>query len=631
MEIIESSIWINKRFRGLFAAVISVSFLEILAIFDIHLPEFIAVPLFLMFIIGIGHETLKKGLFALAKINFSSINLLMLIAVLGAFALKEYEEAAVVIVLYTFGEYLEGYGIQTSRSSFRKLVESTPKVAFLTDGSEIPINQVKVGNILSIKPYAYIPLDGEIIKGSSSIDESAITGEPIPKNKDINDLVFAGTFNQQGYLEIKVTKLSKDSTLAKIIDLTFKANQTKANTQAFIEKFSQYYTPAVMLLALALTIIPVVFLGEPFKKWFVESLTLLVISCPCALVISTPVALFAAIGNASKKGAVIKGGKHLETIGRIQVIAMDKTRTLTFGKPIVTDVITFNDKTVDDVLACAAGIEIHSEHPVAKSIVDEAKNMHLTLHGSENFESVAGKGAKANCVVCYDKQQLIGNLDFITENLDVQEEVIKSVDSIHKLGRTAIIISDNQQVKGIIAVEDKIKPESAEAIRELKSMGIATIMLSGDNKIPALEVGKKLGIEDIRAELLPEEKAKVIEDLVKDGTITAMVGDGINDAPAIAWSSVGISMGAAGNDTAIEVSSIAILNDHIGLLPYLVKLGRKTMNIIHFNVWMAIFTKIVFIILAFSGYSNLVLAIFADVGVTILVILNSLRLIKFKA
>ena len=630
MEIIESSIWVNKRFRYLFLSVVTVSIFEILSLLHLHLPVLIAIPFFLSLIILIGHETIKKGFKALVKLNFSSINLLMLVAVIGAFLLQEFEEAAVVIVLYTFGEYLESYGIQTSRSSFRKLVETTPKTAHLVDGSEKKINEIKIGDILAIKPFAYIPMDGEITEGHTSIDEAAITGEPIPKDKKTGDAIYAGTFNQQGYIEMKVTKLSRDSTLAKIIDLTFKANQTKANAQAFIEKFSGYYTPFVMTFAILLTAIPVLFFGEPFRKWFMESLTLLVISCPCALVISTPVALFAAIGNASKKGAVIKGGKHLETIGKIKIIAMDKTRTLTYGKPIVKEIYSFGSQTENEILACAAGIEVHSEHPLAQSIVTKALDHHLELHSSKNFESIAGKGAKADCIICYDKQHLIGNLEFISENLSIQEEVTKTVDAIHRSGQTAIIISNNKEVKGIIAVEDKIKEESALSIKQLKELKIKTIMLSGDHKIPASEVGKKLGIEEIYAELLPEAKAKIIENLVKQGETVAMVGDGINDAPALAFSSVGIAMGSAGNDTAIEVSSIAILNDHIGLIPYLVKLGRKTMEIIHFNVALAIITKIIFILLAFLGNSNLVMAIFADVGITIIVILNSLRILKFK-
>ena len=625
------SIWNEKKFLFLFFSSVFVTAFEIAAIVEIHLlPHQIAFPFFLVIILGIGRETVKKGFKALLKFDFASINLLMLVAVFGAYSLGHYEEAAIVIVLYTLGEYLEGYGIRTSRSAFRELMETRPKTATLENGETKTIREIGIDEIIRIKPFDYIPLDGEIIKGSTWIDESAITGEPIPVTKKEHDSVYAGTYNKQGSILVRVTKLSRDSTLSKIVELTFRANHSKAETQAFIDKFSSYYTPFVMFTAIGLTAIPTLVFNQPFEKWFIESLTLLVIACPCALVISTPVALFAAIGSASKKGIIIKGGRHLENIGKLKVMAMDKTRTLTYGKPVVHEVVQFGNHTKEDLLACAAGIEIHSEHPVAQSIVDEAKKRNLTLHDSENFESFAGKGAKADCVVCYNKHHCIGNLEFITEDHKVKQEVIEVVERIHNNGKTAILISDQKDVKGVIAVEDKIKPESRDTVRELNDLGVEVVMISGDHHLPASNVARELGINNFMSELLPEDKANAIKELIAKKEFVGMAGDGINDAPAMAWSTVGISMGAAGSDTAIEVSSIAILNDHLSNIPWLIKLGRRSIRLIHANVFMAIFTKMFIMILAFFGMSNLVLAIFADVGVTILVIINSLRLLKHK-
>jgi Cd2+/Zn2+-exporting ATPase len=476
-----------------------------------------------------------------------------------------------------------------------------------------------------------IALDAEVLEGSSSVDESTITGEPLPKDKQIGSKLFAGTLNMQGYLEAKVIKLASESTLSKIIETTFAATKTKAETQKFIEKFSAYYTPSALAVAVLLVVIPTLFLGKPFEFWFREALTLLVIACPCALVISTPVSIYAAIGNASSRGALVKGGKYIEAIGRVRAVAMDKTRTLTYGRPKVTDVLPFGESTREHLLACAAGIERYSEHPLAQSIVDAAQAEGITLHEAENFQAVLGKGVKADCVVCYDRHHCIGKLRFITEEHEAQAEVIVNVDAFQRQGKTSIVISNSQTVEGIIAVTDELKPESKAAVADLDRLGVKTVMLTGDNYAPAQAVAALVGITEVHAEMLPEDKAAVIKELTEGYGAVAMVGDGVNDAPALALSNVGIAMGAAGSDTAIEAASIAILNDRLELIPYLIRLGRRTITIIKINTTMAVVTKLLFIILAFVGISNLALAIFADVGMTVIVILNSLRLMKFKA
>ena len=626
--------WQDAKFRWLLLSVALVGVFEFLSLAGWHLPPLVGAPFFAAVILAVGWSTILNGLKALAKLNFKSINLLMVIAVAGAFYLGQYEEAAVVIVLFALGERLEEFGIQTSKSALQALVDRTPKTATVkSEGGmkEIPIAEVAVGDLLVIKPSDMIALDAEITSGSSSVDESTITGEPLPKDKHIGDLVFAGTLNLQGYLEARVTKLSADTTLAKIISTTFAATKTKAETQKFIEKFSAYYTPTIIVIALLLAVAPTLVFNQPFEPWLREALTLLVIACPCALVISTPISIYAAIGNASARGALVKGGKYIEAIGRVRAVAMDKTRTLTYGRPKVTDVIPFGESTREHLLACAAGIESYSEHPLAQSIVEAARAENVTPHGVENFEAVLGKGVKADCVVCYDKHHCIGKLPFITEEHKVQEEIVARVDALQREGKTSMVISSDREVEGIIAVTDELKPESREAVAELTRLGIETVMLTGDNHAPAQAVAAQVGIREVRAEMLPEDKAEAIKELTQKYGAVAMVGDGVNDAPALALSSVGVAMGAAGSDTAIEAASIAILNDRLELIPFLVRLGRRTVTTIKVNTLLAIATKLLFVAMAVTGTSSLALAIFADVGVTVIVILNSLRLLRFES
>ncbi len=625
-------LWSDKRFLWLVFCVKIVAIFEILALLGWHLPQFVAFPFFASIIFAIGWKVIKNGLIALSKLNFKSINLLMLIACVGAFYLGHYEEAAVVIALFALGERLERFGIQTSKSSLKELIKRTPKTAFVKrDGETVEqkLEDIDVGDVLIIKPSEMIAMDARVISGISSVDESTITGEPIPRDKHEGDQVFAGTLNMQGYLEAEVTKLAKDSTLSKIITTTFAATKTKAKTQKFIETFSGYYTPTIIFIAILIVLIPVLLLGKPFEPWFLEALTLLVIACPCALVISTPISIYSAVGAASKHGVLVKGGKYVEALGQIKALAMDKTRTLTYGQPKVTDVIPFGENTREHLLACAGGIETYSEHPFAQAITDAARAEKLDLHQAKNFQAVLGKGVKADCVVCYDTHHCVGKLPFITEEHFVRDEIIKQVEALQNMGKTSIVTSSNSEVEGIIALADELKDEAPNAVAKLKKMGITPVMLTGDNRSPAKTIASELEIERVESEMLPEEKAKAVKNLLEEFGAVGMVGDGVNDAPALATSTVGISMGAAGSDTAIEASNVAILNDRLELIPYLIALGRKTLSTIRFNTILAVGVKLVFVLLAVFGMSHLALAILADVGVTIIVILISLRLLKF--
>lgn len=620
----------DKKFIFLIAAIAIVVTLEVLSLLGIHIPMPYAPFVFGAFILGIGYRVVWKGLKALATLRFSSINLLMLIAVVGAFYLREFPEAAVVIVLYVLGERLEDIGIEQSKSALDELVSKSPKTAVIKNiGEAVEIDTIPVGTIIAIKPGELIPLDGKITKGETAIDEATITGEPIAKDKHPGNQVFAGTLNKSGYIEVETTKLSADTTFAKIIKLTFEAQANKADTQKFIQKFAKIYTPSIILLAAGLILVPVFLLKQDFNHWLQQAITLLVIACPCALVISTPVAIFAAIGNASSKGALVKGGKFIEALARIRVIALDKTRTITFGMPVVSDVIPLNGTPREELLACTAGAEIFSEHPLAQAVVDAARREGFEPHQAESFKSIIGKGATAKCLVCEDETIYLGKLSYIHESQPNDADAEKIVRQFSAEGKTSVAVSFGQGVAGIIGLTDEIKPDSAVAIDELKAIGVEPVMLTGDSEHAGKYVADKVGITSVYGGLMPDDKAEQIKRLRTKYGYVGMVGDGINDAPALAISSVGIAMGAAGSDAAIESANIALMNDKLSLIPFLIRLSRAALLRIKINTISAISIKLGFITLAIAGYSNLVLAIAADVGVTLIVILFSLRLLRF--
>jgi len=625
------TIFTDRKFLTLTFAVAIVVVLEILSLSGIHIPMPYAPFVFGAFILSIGYKVIWKGIKAFATLRFSSINLLMLIAVVGAFYLKEYPEAAVVIVLYVLGERLEDIGIEQSRSALDAMVKKSPKTAIIKGRSEaISIESIQIGSKIVIKPGDLIPLDGKIIVGETAVDEASITGEPIAKDKHPGDMVFAGTVNKNGYIEVETTKTATDTTFAKIIRLTFEAQANKAETQKFIQKFAKIYTPIIILIAICLLVVPVIFLNQDFNHWLQQAITLLVIACPCALVISTPVAIFAAIGNASANGALVKGGKFLEALASIRIIALDKTRTITFGNPTVSDVISLDGSSREELLSCVAGVEIFSEHPLAQAVVDASRREGFEPHATEGFKAIAGKGATARCLVCADETIYLGKLSYIHESQSRSSEAEKIVQELSEQGKTSVVVSFGKGVSGILGLVDEIKPDSSYAIKDLTRLGVEPIMLTGDSENAGKYVANTVGIRTVFGSLLPDEKAAKIKELRKKYDHVAMVGDGINDAPALALSSVGIAMGAAGSDVAIESANIALMNDKLSLIPYLVELSRRTLTRIKINTISAIGIKIAFILLAIAGMSHLALAIAADVGVTLAVILSSLRLLKFE-
>ncbi|MCK6445522.1 MAG: cation-translocating P-type ATPase [Planctomycetes bacterium] len=621
----------DRKFNALLAAVVAVVCLEVLSLAGWDLPSPWAAITFTAFILGVGWRVLRKGVEALIRLRFSSINLLMLIATVAAFYLGQYAEAAVVIVLYTLGERLEDIGIRQSRSALDALVRKNPTVARVKGlDVEQPIETIAVGTILIVKPGESIPLDGVIEAGATSVDEAAITGEPLPKDKHVGESVFAGTLNKEGVIEVRTSKLHRDTTLSKIVRITFEAQQSKARTQKFIEQFSRVYTPSVLVIATLVVAVPVLFFNGSFDVWLLQGITLLVIACPCALVISTPVAIYAAIGNASRRGVLIKGGRYVELLAKIEAVALDKTRTITRGEPEISDVIPLGATTREELLACSAGAEVFSEHPLALAIVDLARRESVNPHSVQRVKSVIGKGLTAQCLVCEHKDILIGKVGYIRELMPMTGEAAAHVERLQKQGQTAVVVSFGSGVAGIFGVADAIKPESAQTVTELHRLGIAAVMLTGDNTENAAVIASAVGIRTVHGDLLPEDKAVRLQEMMavhRDNV--AMVGDGVNDAPALAIASVGIAMGAAGSDTAIETAPVALMNDKLILVPFLIRLGRRTLTTIRVNTALAIMVKVVFVALAVLGLGNLALAIAADVGVTLLVIVTSLRIMVF--
>lgn len=584
----------------------------------------IPVVLYALAIVIGGFHVAKSAIYSLKTLT-ADMNLLMTIAIIGAVFIGQWEEGATVVFLFALGNALQSYTIDKTRNSIRSLISLSPKEAsIIREGKEFKLNTglIKVRDIMLVRPGEKIAMDGVVIGGSSYVNQAPITGESMPVDKTPGSEVYAGTINENGSLEVRVTKLAKDNTLSKIIHMVEEAQSNKAPTQVFLDRFTKYYTPAVIALAAAVVVIPTL-LGQPFDQWLYRGLVLLVISCPCALVISTPVSIVSAIGNASRYGVLIKGGSYLEEMGRARALAFDKTGTLTLGKPRVSDVIAFDSYTKEQILGIAAALESRSEHPLAAAILREThKN---NDHQVTSFESITGKGIKG---IVDGKEYRIGNLKLF-DNLN--ENVKKAVDQAQEAGKTPLILGNDDEVMALITVSDEIRPESRQIVSDLHKEGLKeVIMLTGDNKRVAKAISNDIGLDGYFAELLPQDKANIVNGIKKAHGTTVMVGDGVNDAPALAASNVGIAMGATGSDAALETADIALMSNDLSRVEYTIRLGRYTLSIIKENVIFAIAIKAVFIGLAVFGLANLWMAVFADMGASLIVTLNGMRLITTK-
>ncbi|MCE9643067.1 MAG: cation-translocating P-type ATPase [Candidatus Andersenbacteria bacterium] len=592
----------------------------------LHQPPYISMTFYLLAIFGGGYFVFQDAVRGLFKKHFLNINFLVAIAALGALFIDQLAEAAAVVFFFSLAELFEVYGVDRARRALETLVKKSPQTATLKEGKTLPVEQVKVGSIVIAKAGDLIPLDGIVVSGSSLVDEATITGEPLPKDKREGGTVFAGTLNQNGYLEIKVTKSSSESTFTKIINLVEQAQKSRAPAQAFIDSFARYYTPLVVLLAIALSLIPPLVFHTPFVPWLYRALTLLVIACPCALVISTPVSIASALGGASKRGVLIKGGKYLELLGKVKAVAFDKTRTLTKGEPYIADIITFNGFSKEDVLADACGIEQLSSHPLSKSIVAHAQKLGIKPHVMKDYQNVAGKGNKAVCLVCDNLEHCVGNLKFIHANGVTTDEVLAKAEHLEKEGKTVVLVSQGNKVMGAIGIADQLREEAQPTVATLQELGLQPVMLTGDNAHVAAGVAEQVGIKRFFAALLPEQKVDKIKALKQEFGAVAMVGDGVNDAPSLVAADVGIAMGASGSDTAIETADVALMHDNLSEVPYAIRLGRRTLTTVKQNVTLALTVKAIFVVLALFGYTHLEWAIASDSGLALVVILNGLRL-----
>lgn len=591
----------------------------------------LAISTFLLAILIGGYDLFKVGFRNLLQFEFD-MKTLMTIAIIGAAIIGEWMEGAVVVFLFALSEALESYSINKARQSITSLLDIAPKKATVKHGNktvEIDVNDIRINDVIIIKPGEKVAMDGEVIKGESTINQSAITGESIPVHKSFGDEVFAGTINEQGVLQVRVTKRVEDTTLAKIIHLVEEAQAERAPSQKFVDQFAKYYTPAILIIALLVAIFPPLFFHAAWSEWIYLGLAVLVVGCPCALVISTPVAIVTAIGNAARNGVLIKGGVYLEALGRLHAVAFDKTGTLTKGKPEVTDIASLNrNMDENDILQIALAIEKNSEHPLASAIVRRAQQKGVKRLETKHFQAITGKGAKAelNGTVFY-----IGNLTLIEPLITVPLNVREQILTLQKEGKTVMVVATNEALIGLIAVADQVRRQSSSVIKRLYDLGIKkTIMLTGDNEATGKAISKKLGLNEARTELLPEDKLKTIQKLQKQYGNVAMVGDGINDAPALATATVGIAMGSAGTDAALESADIALMGDNLEKLPYVITLGRKALNVIKQNISFALGLKIIALLLVIPGWLTLWLAIVADVGATLLVVLNSMRLVNEK-
>lgn len=550
---------------------------------------------------------------------------LMTIAIIGAAIIGEWREGAVVVFLFALSEALEAYSMNKARQSISELIDIAPPTAIVRRNNELielDTEFIQIGDVLIVKPGQKIAMDGIVLKGSSTVNQASITGESVPVVKTKGEDVFAGTLNEEGSLEIEVTKRVEDTTIAKIIHLVEEAQAEKAPSQRFVDKFAKYYTPAIIGIAFLVAIIPPL-LGGDWKLWIYQGLAVLVVGCPCALVVSTPVAIVTAIGNAAKHGVLIKGGVHLEEIGRIEAIAFDKTGTLTKGYPEVTYVEAASSK---DFIQNIMSIEAYSQHPLAKAIVEYGANNSIHPIEVDEFKSITGKGAEA---VVNGIKWSVGSVAWIKTISLISEDALRKVEKLQIEGNTVILATEEGVYRGFVAIADPIRSTSSKVLQNLKDIGIKhTVMLTGDDPNTANAIAAQLGITDVKAGLMPDQKLIAIERLKEKYGAVAMIGDGVNDSPALAAANVGIAMGGAGTDAALETADVALMADDLEKLPYTISLSRKALHIIKENIMFALGLKIIALLLIIPGWLTLWIAIFADMGATLLVVLNSLRLLN---
>lgn len=638
------SIWVRHRLLILTSVSGCLTALALLLSLLGH-PAETTIPMYLAAVVSGGYYIARRGLLAARQLTLD-MNSLMTAAALGAMLIGEWAEAATVIFLFALAQVLESRTMERARNAIRSLMEVAPPQAVVRrDGQEhtLPVEHVWLGDILIVKPGAKIPLDGRVRKGSSTINQAPITGESMPVDKREGDEVFAGTINQQGALEVEVTHLAEDSTLTRIIHLVEEAQTQKAPSQHFVDHFAKYYTPAVMVGAVLIAVIPPLVGAQPFYVWFYRALVLLVIACPCALVISTPVTIVSGLVAAARRGVLIKGGRYLEGIGALKAMAFDKTGTLTRGVPVVTDIITVQGSEKNsapalnpelstmnpqqcEVLRIAAAIEARSEHHLGQAILRKAREVQIAWPEVEEFYAQTGRGAQARIE---GRNYFIGNHRFAEEVGFCSPEVEIKLAELERAGKTTVLLGTDAETIGIIAIADQTRDEVPRVLQALKTAEVRKlVMLTGDNLGTAEAIAGRLGIDEYLADLLPADKVEQVRELTHRYGKVAMVGDGVNDAPALAAASIGIAMGAAGTDQALETADVALMADDLTRLPFAISLGRQAVRIVKQNIALSLAIKGLFLALAIPGYATLWMAVGADMGASLLVVFNGLRLLQ---
>ncbi len=595
-------------------------------------PEALIAALAALAYLAGGYYGVMDGLETLREFRLD-VNFLMLLAALGAAIIGNWPEGATLLFLFSLSNLLQNYAMDRSRQAIRKLLDLRPATAIVKrSGREVEalVETLEIGEIVIVRPGERIPVDGTVIAGESSVDQSSITGESIPVEKAAGSRVFAGTVNQHGALEVRVDKKASDTTLAKIIRLVEEAQEQRAPTQRFLDTFEQYYALAVITVVALIIAIPTLLLGQPFQPAFYKGMVLLVVASPCALVISTPASILSAIANAARRGILFKGGVHLENAATLKAVAFDKTGTLTYGRPEVTDVIALNGHREEDLLALSAAAESRSEHPLAQAVVQAARQRALELPPVSDFQAYPGLGVRTRV---NGSEVLVGSSRLMEQNgITLQPEVAAAVTRLEAEGKTVLLVHNHTCV-GAIAVADRVRPEAAQVIAALKRAGVQrVIMLTGDNERVAQAIARQTGVDEFYAALMPEDKARLLRTLTERYGAVAMVGDGVNDAPALATATMGIAMGAAGTDVALETADVVLMADDLSKLPYVIELSRQARRVVWQNIAFSLAVIIMLVLGTFGVFGPqlpLPLGVVGHEGSTVLVVFNGLRLLAF--
>ncbi len=623
----EPSFWRRASTWLMVLSGLSAALAEVL-VFAVGEDSLIVIALALVAVASGGYKVAPKAWAAVRTMTFN-INLLMVVAAVGAMALGEWAEAGMVIFLFGVAELIEERSMNRARHAIRALMELAPSTAYVLRGQswqEVAVDEVALGELVRVRPGVRLPLDGLVRHGRSAVDQSPVTGESMPVEKAAGDRVYAGTINGTGTFDFETTHVAADSTISQIARMVEQAGANKANTERWVDRFARYYTPAIVGVAALLAVVPPLAFAAPWATWIYRGLVVLVIGCPCALVISTPVTVVSGLAAAARRGILIKGGTFLEAGRELVGIALDKTGTLTMGRPVVTDVIAFGELDREQLVHLAGAVESKSEHPIAAAIVAE----HGAVHGHDEdadvveFESLPGRGAVATVD---GGRVFVGNHAMAHEMGVCSDELERLLQQLESDGKTTVVISDGTDALGVLAVADQVRDTSVEAIARLHRLGLRTALLTGDNLTTARSIARQVGIDDVRAGLLPGDKIAAVDELQARYGPMAMVGDGINDVPALAHARIGVAMGVAGTDVALETADVALMEDNLLKLPEFIGLSHRTMAVLRQNIAIALGLKLFFFVLAVFGLATLWMAVFADMGASLIVVFNGLRLL----